>query len=43
MNDGTSSDVCSLQYVKVDDAAREVVIQGRGAWLVKIDVQHAYT
>ena len=42
VNDGISTELCSPQYVKVEDATREVVKQGYSAWMAKIDVQHAY-
>ena len=42
MNDGVDTELCSLQYVKVEDAAREVATQGHNTWMAKIDVQQAY-
>ena len=42
VNDGVDTSMCSLQYVRVEDAAREVAKQGYGAWMAKIDVQQAY-
>ena len=42
VNDGVSTKLCSLHYVKVEDAAREVMNQGYNTWMAKIDVSHAY-
>ena len=42
VNDGIQMDLCSLQYVKVDGAARKIVKQGHNTWMAKIDIQHAY-
>jgi len=42
VNDGINTESCSLQYVKIEDAAREVLRQGYSSWMAKIDVQHAY-
>ena len=42
MNDGIEVDVCTLSYVKVDDAVRAVREKGRGARLAKLDVRSAY-
>ena len=42
VNDGIQTDLCSLRYVKVDDAAREIEKQGHNTWMAKIDIQHAY-
>ena len=42
VNDGVDTELCSLQYVKVEDAAREVATQGHNTWMAKIDVQQAY-
>ena len=42
VNIGTDSDICSLQYVKVENAAREVAKLGHNAWVAKINVYHAY-
>ena len=42
VNDGVDTSTCSLQYFKVEDATREVAKQGYGAWMAKIDLQHAY-
>ena len=42
INDEVSTKLCSLHYVKVEDAAREVMNQGYNAWMAKIDVSQAY-
>ena len=42
VNDGVDISICSLQYVKVENAAREVAKQGYDAWMAKINVQQAY-
>jgi len=42
VNDGVDTELCSLQYVKVEDAAREVVKQGHNIWMAKVDIQQAY-
>ena len=42
INDGISSELCSLQYVKVDDVARKVLQLGPGTLMTKIDIKSAY-
>jgi len=42
VNDGINKDWCSLSYVKVEDAAREISCLGRGAVLAKVDIKSAY-
>ena len=42
VNDGIPSELCSLLYISVDDAARAVVRTGRGALLAKVDIKSAY-
>jgi len=42
VNDGINRDWCSLSYVKVEDAAREISRLGTGAILAKVDVKSAY-
>ena len=42
VNDGVGSEICSLQYVSVEDAAQAVVANGAGTWLGKVDVARAY-
>lgn len=42
VNDGISEELCSLSYVTVDDAAREVLRQGLASLLANVDVKCAY-
>ena len=42
VNDGVYSHLCSLNYVSVDDALREVSRLGAGSLLAKVDIQKAY-
>ena len=42
MNEGVSSEFCSLDYVIIDDAAKMVTQTGNGALLAKVDIRHAY-
>ena len=42
MNDGISSNLCSLHYASVDDAVDIIKKLGRGTQLVKLDVKDAY-
>ena len=42
VNDGISPDLCSLQYVKVDDVVQQVLQLGPGALMAKLDVKSAY-
>jgi len=42
VNDGVDANLCSLSYVEVEEAAREVATVGRGALLAKVDVKSAY-
>ncbi len=42
INDGVSSELCSLQYVSVDTASQNVLKIGRGAALAKFDVSGAF-
>ncbi len=42
VNDGVSSELCSLQYVSVDTASQRVLEIGRGAALAKFDVSGAF-
>ena len=42
VNDGIGEEACSLSYVTVDDAAREVLRQGVGSLLGKVDIKSAY-
>ena len=42
VNDGITPELCSLSYTSVDDAARMVMEEGRGALLAKLDLESAY-
>ena len=42
VNDGISSDLCSLSYISIDDISRVIASLGRGTLLTKIDVKSAY-
>ena len=42
VNDGISSELCSLSYISVDDISRAVAALGRGTLLAKVDVKSAY-
>ena len=42
VNDGIFSDLCSLHYASVDDAAKIIYSLGKGASLAKLDIAHAY-
>ena len=42
MNDGIHPQLCSLEYVTVDQAARRVARYGRSALMAKIDLQAVY-
>lgn len=42
VNDGIAEDLCSLSYVTIEDAAREVVSYGPGCLLSKVDIKQAY-
>ena len=42
VNDGIAENLCSLSYIGVDNAAREVWRLGQGALLAKVDVKSAY-
>ena len=42
INDGISSNLCSLQYATVDDAVKLIQQLGRGSQLVKLDIKDAY-
>ena len=39
MNDGINSEICSLSYITVDDAAKVILLKGSGA---KMDIKSAY-
>ena len=42
VNDGISSDLCSLSYISIDDVSRVIASFGRGTLLAKIDIRSAY-
>jgi len=42
VNSGISPELCSLNYVKVDDVAKRLINMGRGALMAKIDIKSAY-
>ena len=42
INDGIDPNICSLHYTRVEDTARELVRQGRGSFMVKVDIRSAY-
>lgn len=42
VNDGIDSDICSLSYVTVDDAAKAILQMGSGGLLTKVDIKSAY-
>ena len=42
VNDGINSEICSLSYVTVDDAAKAILLEGSGALLAKVDIKSAY-
>ena len=41
-NEGIDTALCSLTYCGVEDAAREVMKQGRNTVLAKVDIKSAY-
>ncbi len=42
VNDGIAEDLCSLSYVSIEDAAREIAAYGPGCLLSKVDIKQAY-
>ena len=42
VNDAIPSDLCTLQYIAVDQVAQAVIQLGRGAQLAKTDIKAAY-
>ena len=42
VNDGIPKDLCGLGYMSVDDLVAQVLRQGQGAEMAKIDVRQAY-
>ena len=42
VNDGISTNLCSLTYASIDDAVALIICRGRGTLLVKVDLENAY-
>ena len=42
VNDGIPKDLCSLHYITVDDAIRQIIASGKGALLAKADIKSAF-
>ena len=42
VNDGISSEWCSMHYTTVDNAVEKIVQLGPGTLLAKVDIEHAY-
>ena len=42
INNGIPKHLCSLKYISIDDAVQEILSQGRGAMLAKVDVKSAF-
>ena len=42
VNDGISKSICSLTYMKVQDAVRQILKLGQGCFLAKIDIDSAF-
>ena len=42
VNAGIAPELCSLQYLRLDNVIAEVVRIGRGAQLAKLDIESAY-
>ena len=42
VNDGINSEISSLSYVTVDEAAKAILLKGSGALLAKVDIKSAY-
>jgi hypothetical protein len=42
VNDGISSELCSLSYASIDDAISTIIRLGRGPQLAKLDLESAY-
>ena len=42
VNDGIPKYLCSMTYIKVDDAINQILRKGRGSLLAKIDVRSAF-
>ena len=42
VNDGIEPELCSLQYLRVDEVVRRIVTMGRGTLMAKMDIESAY-
>ena len=42
VNDGISSELCSLRYTRVDEVVRQLLQLGPGALMAKLDIKSAY-
>ena len=42
VNDNIDENLCSLSYISVEDAVKEIMAKGRGSQLAKIDIRSAY-
>lgn len=42
VNDGVPKELCSMQYITVDDAVHKILSLGHGALLAKIDIKSAF-
>ena len=42
VNDGISPSLCSVSYAGLDEAISLLHTMGSGAWMAKLDLQHAY-
>ena len=42
VNDGIPKELCSMSYITVDDAVREILDVGPGSLLAKIDIKSAF-
>ena len=42
VNDGITSELCSISYASVDDAVRMILQLGKGTLLAKLDIKEAY-
>ena len=42
VNEYIPADLCSVNYISIDDAVREVKLRGKGALMSKLDLQDAY-
>ena len=42
VNDGIDKSLCSLQYVKVEDVAKQVWLSGKGTLMAKTDIKSAF-